>query len=244
MKARCSLCEKQKTLVKSHAIPSAFFKKIIRNQDGFNLLAFDVDTIDNPEQIGNDAKDYLLCPCCESFLNNTYEKYVVTLLASGYLERKKTRVTTTTEGSIFHFNDKDLNGNHVVIFIMSVLWRASLLNIDFYERVNLSKDTLKWMREHIISNKKPNPLFIGVEIRTLVDTTGTYNNENLKEIITSPFKLNLELKPVIAMIFGGYLFEIIMPNKRIPLRKNQISKKTKIYLSKNIEISSIPELQM
>ena len=83
---------------------------------------------------------------------------------------------------------------------------------------------------------------MGVEIRTLVDTTDTYTKQGLKEFFASPFRFTLEPRPVIALIFGGYLFKIFMPNKKIPERESQISKKTKVYLSKDIEILSIPEI--
>ena len=237
----CKLCGDKKELKLSHAIPSAFFKDLLGNTG--KALVFDVNTKYTPEKIGNIVKDYLLCGECEQYLNNTFEKYIITLIKTGYLQRKNTIVTKKSYGNVFNFNDESLNGKNLINFVISILWRASLLEIDFYAKLNLPKDCLDWMRDLIYENKKPNSRLINIELNTLIDSSNQISSKNLKELIVSPFSFSLYPRPIIAMIFGGYLFKITIPNVKPSARKMQLSKNTKIYLAKNCELKSIYEMK-
>ncbi|GAA0402490.1 hypothetical protein GCM10009133_09030 [Cocleimonas flava] len=236
----CKLCGNVEHLRKSHAIPSSFIKETL-NSSGW-AYTFRMENKGSPEKTGNDIKDYLLCESCEQFLSKTYEHPFITLLKNDSVDRGKASLKKTLHGHTFHFGSKKLSSIHAINFIISIFWRCSLLDIDLFKNFTLPDSCLEWMKEIVIENKKPESRLIGIEINTLTDSTERYSSEALNQIIVAPFMFEDHPRPIIGIIFGGYLFKIIIPNNRINDRHSLLQQNTKTYLAKNQELLEIPNI--
>lgn len=237
-KGICKLCGKEKQLSKSHAIPSSFIKDTL-NSNGLSYT-FDKNNKESPRKTGNVLKDYLLCKDCELYLSSVYEHPFITVLKNGSIDKGKSSLKKTIHGHTFKFGSNKLSSVHVINFIISIFWRISLLDIENYENFNLPSSCLDWMKDIIKENKRPESRLINIEINTLIDSSGRYPNEDLHQIIFPPFVFKRHPVPVIAMIFGGYLFKMMMPNHGVNNRYGQLKSSTTIYLAKNQELLEIP----
>ena len=237
----CKLCDKEKELKKSHAIPSSFIKTVL-DDDGL-AFTFDKNNNKNPKRVGNNLKGYLLCGGCENFLSKTYEHPFITLLKNGSIDKGKSSINKTPDGHVFKLESEKLSSVHVINFIISVFWRISLLNIDSFKDFNLPDSCLDWMKDIILKNKLPESRIIGIEINTLIDSSEKFPNDEVLNTVCPPFIFEISPPPnttvTIAMFFGGYFFKMIMPNSIV---SNQIKENTEIYLAENMEILSHPTI--
>ena len=237
-KGICKLCGKEKQLSRSHAIPSYFIKGTL-NSHGL-AYTFDKNNKESPRNIGNVLKDYLLCSECELYLSRTYENPFIAVLKNGLIDNGKSSLKKTIHGHTFKFGSNKLSSIHVINFIISIFWRISLIDIEHYEKFNLPSSCLDWMKGIIKENKRPESRLINIEINTLIDSSGRYPNEDLHQIIFPPFVFEQHPVPVIAMIFGGYLFKMTIPNHGVNNRHGQLKSSTTIYLAKNQDLLKIP----
>ncbi|MBN6739566.1 hypothetical protein JKG47_03275 [Acidithiobacillus sp. MC6.1] len=129
---KCNLCDLERPLCKSHIIPKAFFRDAMAKERdcGLNMIT--------PERIevGKMAGEYehLLCQNCEVLIGK-YDDY-----GTRFFRRQAGERLSTFNGEAVP-DDIDLIGNVDLrllrLFIISVLWRASISSRPFFDKVDL-----------------------------------------------------------------------------------------------------------
>lgn len=179
MKGICKLCLKEGELQQSHIIPRSYFKRMKKDHGKIMVIQEGKKSI-----IGNfDPKEPMLCRDCEQFLSISYEHYGIRVLRDHKNFRK--------------------NSNHIVIasfqyerfylYLISILWRASIAKHMHYDTVQGS-DNLDDLLRYCIAQEKIriNKLsglrldhFIKISVFRIVDSTGNISDEIIKVLLSN-----------------------------------------------------------
>lgn len=125
MQRECQLCKLHKKLINAHIIPKWAFKYLHHeNSTKQSIVIFSKDKMVR-RPIGPYDQN-ILCHECDSFLG-TYDEYGKDILLGAPLE---------------YYNDaayiiKNVNFNKIQIFLLSVIWRASISEKDEFNRVQI-----------------------------------------------------------------------------------------------------------
>lgn len=234
----CKLCQETKELMRSHAIPDAIFRRLLKPMDG--KAFFITNDLDTPARYSSDSWwTYQLCNHCEGLINEFYERYS--------LEVFRGREGTLTKHDLgITFNK--VNVHKINNFFISILWRAAESNNPAYSRVFMPDYYSNHIRLIILEDRTASASNITVEISRLKDSlrTNRFTQEALKELLISPFfrSLKEELRFSFCFLLEGFFIEIFLPGHRHKERKG----KSFLQTSKNsiyapfIDILEIPEL--
>lgn len=129
--AICQGCGLDKDLIKAHAIPESFFVKM-RTEHGAPKLMTDVKGVYPKKALIGVYDNQILCRECEDRFQ-VVDDYGQKLLLQSESEHEELKVG----GKVHGFRVKDAEYEKLKLFLISVLWRASLSNHFFYSRVNL-----------------------------------------------------------------------------------------------------------
>jgi hypothetical protein len=166
----CKLCCQVRKLENSHIIPEFCHVQMY----GPNLHRFhymhDVDAGKVKwEQQG--FKEYLLCEQCEQKLG-VWENYATRLL--------KTELPQPAPGQAKPILFQGLIYSHLKLFFLSVLWRASVSTLPFYEHVRLGPHEDK-IREMLVHSIPGDPTDYGCVVSLLLD-----KGQRLRNVIVPP----------------------------------------------------------
>lgn len=137
----CRLCEKPKSLQRSHVIPRSYYKRLKRCGGG-QLVSISYAEQTGPKKSNSNPTEELLCSSCEQFLDREYEKYGTRAL----INPKRT--------TIFHdyISVKKFEYQKAFLYFSSILWRASISTLPDFQSVRLTPKLNEVLR-HCIKNK-------------------------------------------------------------------------------------------
>jgi hypothetical protein len=140
---KCKLCGLDKKLVKAHIIPEAFFRPLRSGKNAPLLIR--VGDYVKRAPIGVYDKT-ILCEDCEAKFG-VWDDYGQSLLIQNFNAAQPFKEDDIVYGYIFDTFDYD----KLKLFFISVLWRASVSNLEFYKTVSLNvfEDRAK---DHIRNN--------------------------------------------------------------------------------------------
>ncbi|CBA28296.1 hypothetical protein ACMSX5_001676 [Cronobacter turicensis] len=179
MKGICKLCLEEKDLMESHSIPRSYFKRLKKSDS--QLIIFQKGS--KPKRENVDPKEPLLCFECEQFISNEYESYGTRLLRNHHNIRKNSD----------HIIINSFDYKRFYLFLLSILWRASISKSVHYSTVNGVPELDDLMR-HCIKNKQVriNKLshlkvdnFIRICVFRLIDTTNKIPDCVIKAILSN-----------------------------------------------------------
>ena len=124
----CALCLSAADLQNSHIIPEFAYQAMYDAAHRFHTYQVDDEVRRRFEQKG--LREPLLCRSCEGILA-TYERYV-SLLFRGDLSAN---TVVSESGKLVVVSPVDCRV--IRLFLLSVLWRASVSRLPFFSRVNL-----------------------------------------------------------------------------------------------------------
>ena len=132
----CKLCLQKKPLRDSHIIPEFLYKHVYDDKHRFNILGIEENKRKKPEQKG--LREELLCGSCEGRLSG-YERYASQVLFGGL------DLTCTTKPDKHIISE--LKHKEFKIFLLSLLWRASICSRSEFSEVTLGEkeDNLREM---------------------------------------------------------------------------------------------------
>lgn len=179
MRGMCKLCLAESELQQSHTIPRSYFKRLKKEDGKIIVIQKGKKAI-----TGNfDPKEPMLCRKCEQFLSVNYEHYGIRVLRDHKNFRK--------------------NADHIIIgsfqyekfylYLISILWRASVAKDDHYDTVQ-GIESLDDLFRHCILNKRVriNKLsglrldhFIKISVFRIVDSTGNISDEVIKVLLSN-----------------------------------------------------------
>ncbi|MBW0280273.1 hypothetical protein [Shewanella xiamenensis] len=188
---------------KSHIIPNAFFRHIKKDENDPGKY-IEISTIKNTfEQCS--YSENLLCWECEQKFSNEFESYVITLILKNPIN---INVSTAKQHNQITF--KNIDFSKLKLFQMSVLWRAAISSLKFFEHVNLGAEQLELLRNHLMALKplQPQQLPCFME-RWLLDPLDETSTEELINSKCSIFKprstaINFLGLEYITFVFGGF----------------------------------------
>jgi hypothetical protein len=123
----CALCCAVGTLQNSHILPEFLYEHVYDEKHRYNVLSVRNGEQNRIEQKG--ARERLLCLACERLLN-TYETYASLVIKGG-----AKGVSYRREGSVLFLRGIDYC--RFKLFQLSILWRAGVSSLPFFERVQL-----------------------------------------------------------------------------------------------------------
>lgn len=142
----CHLCLKSKTLVQSHVIPK-FLWKCLKKSDGFYTVLSD-----NPRKYKKkeqrEIKEPLFCKNCDTVRLQKNEEHLARVLIKGK------KIEGKPEGDFLHLRGFDYK--KVKNGLLSILWRMSLSENDFFKEVDLGEKHSERIRQ-IILNEESTP---------------------------------------------------------------------------------------
>jgi hypothetical protein len=175
----CKLCDSLDELQESHIIPRSIFKSLKRKS---GQLAKVNGVSGTPlAKENSDLKEPLLCKNCEQFLSANYEQYGTRLF-------KNPNGVTKKEN---HIEFTNFEYEKYYLYLLSILWRASVSSLDEYSEVwlpselsDILKDCVKNKTIQINENFRIDNFF-RVSVFRLIDSTDTLTDQIIKGVLTT-----------------------------------------------------------
>jgi hypothetical protein len=165
----CRLCKQPEDLRNSHILPEFFYKGIYESRESHKALYI---TINGERTIQKGLREYLFCQTCETKLSR-YENYAARLI------RGIPNFQRDVSGRFLILEDMDYC--KFKLFQLSILWRASISNLDVFSQVSLGSHEEKIRL--MLKNENPGKSAdYGCVMMTMLDT------ELLQKIISSPIR--------------------------------------------------------
>ncbi|MGC0954894.1 hypothetical protein WKH09_15965 [Pantoea agglomerans] len=209
MKGICKLCLNENELQQSHIIPRSYFKrlkqqgKLVMVRDGKHSIEGNID-----------PKEAMLCWDCEQYLSTNLEQYGIDVL------RNRSKVIKNNDHIIF----SSFNYNKYYLFLLSILWRASVAEHVYYASVEGDENLNDALRHCIHRNSlRFNQLsrvsidhFIKICLFRIVDKTGFFKDETIRAVLSNVKQTFVESIDGITWYFiadGFLIMYVLVPGK-------------------------------
>ncbi|MGL6393640.1 hypothetical protein [Aeromonas veronii] len=179
----CHLCDSYRELQDSHIIPRSYFKSL-KNKNG-QLFTVSTDESIEVKFSNSDPKEKLLCRECEQLISKNYECYGTRLFKDYHKVKRMKQVVVFNQ---FRFKE-------FYLFLVSILWRASISNLPRYKHICLGKSINDLLKQCLIKNtiKIKTSLrldhFFKISVIRVVDKTEQLPDNVIKKIMMD---LNIE----------------------------------------------------
>lgn len=179
---KCEMCSSSEPLQNSHIIPRSYFKRLKKG----NGQLYEVKSSKDAEArlTNSNPKEELLCFDCEQFLSINYEKYGTRLLEDKKIKYDKDSV-------VF----KPFRYKEFYLYLISILWRASISNLERYQHIDLG-NSINSLLCHCIRNKKLKiqtslrlDHFFRISVIRMKDDTRNLDDSTLRKVM---FDINVE----------------------------------------------------
>jgi hypothetical protein len=152
--AICRFCETENPrFVDAHIIPRSFFK-IVRGHANYSIMMrASGTTIDTPYYQAGPSDPEILCDRCEPKFSE-WDGYGFEALGHEWRVEDAIR---RSDGLPIAIPIKGLNYEKLSLFILAVLWRASVSKLVFYREVNLGEIYEERIRRNLQTREAPEP---------------------------------------------------------------------------------------
>ena len=192
---KCALCLEEKELKNSHIIPEFFYKPLYDDKHRFNVVPLTDEQKHRYEQKG--IREPLLCEECEVKLSK-YENHTRLIFYGG------TGIYFTNGNPL---KIEGINYQYFKLFQLSILWRASVSKLEFFNDVNLGPHEEK-IRKMILDEKPGSKLkYPCMFFMMLMEP-----KEVLDAFIYSPQMMKIDGHRVFRFIFGGGFWIFFVSN--------------------------------
>jgi len=198
----CRLCGEEKELKKSHIIPRFFYKHMEWHEKNFRYQILGIHSYYKIIRQGG-IKEKLLCKECEQIFS-CWENYVNKTLYGG------------VESSIRNLSNRKwlvsgLDYNKFKLFQLSVLWRASISNQEFFKSVNLGEKHESQIKE-MLKNQNPGP----PEKYACILIAVMFDRKPIKDLMINPTPIRQDNHRVYRFVFGGFAWAYFVSSHFIP----------------------------
>lgn len=210
---KCKLCDEDKILIKkSHIIPD-FMHDGLYDKD-HKLFRIDYQNFSKTRKLFTGEYDKnILCADCDNKIIGGYETYSSRIYFGGRLfkgedikfENRKNKhgvVTTYING---------LNYNKFKLFLLSILWRASISNRKFFNQVSLGphEDVIKNMIINGDAGKQK-------QYPCLMTTYQNLKKELTTDLIGQPIRVKNSDGTKYVFLIGGFWYMFFISQHRVP----------------------------
>jgi hypothetical protein len=197
---QCKLCLQFNELQKSHIIPEFLYKSLYDEKHRLRVLSI-IPEQENSLREQKGLREQLLCKICEKKLS-VWERYACLLLEGGV------PITYRAEGSGVHLSELDYV--QFKLFQLSILWRAGISSLQFFENVKLGVHA-EHLRKLLVSEDPGPPnrygcFMFGLKLESTAFT----------QVITQPEKIKIDGRIAYRFVFGGFLWIFIVTSHESP----------------------------
>jgi hypothetical protein len=195
----CKLCNKDKQLLKkSHIIPEFMYQDLFDDKHRiFEVLLKPDSQLKNKTRQSGAYDNNLLCHDCDNRVLGSLERYASLALYGGIeltIDRRLNHDSST------YINVKGIDYQKFKLFLLSILWRASISNLPIFKGVKLGAHE-SIIRKKILTNSPGD----SVEYQCAV-FTHLHNPEIPNQIIAEPGCIIDGEQQTYAFLIGGNLF--------------------------------------
>jgi hypothetical protein len=232
----CRLCEEQRELCLSHALPESAFRLALRECSGKAITITGDEA--TPVQYSSDTWDVgLLCSACEDKLNKGYDAYGIAVLKGHVGEVRRNDLGITFSG---------IDRQRLRMFCLSVLWRVSVSHHNSYSNIDLPFQWEQELHRALQQGSKVRGSMYTVAIYRLRDSTPEgFSYESLRSLVTAPFARRFKEGFIsVCFVFFGFLIEIFLPKlpQRFMKRPSVLTGSNPVFMAPFQEILEVPEL--
>jgi hypothetical protein len=195
---KCALCLKESELRRSHIIPEFLYETLYDEKHRLQVLSVLPDQGNWLEQKG--LRERLLCNDCEQRLN-VWETYASLVL------KGNASLTYKTERNLVYISG--LNYSHFKLFQLSVLWRAGVSLLPFFEKVQLGKHA-EILRLMLLAGDAGSPDRYGCFMFGL-----KYESKAFTGVIVQPLITRLCGQVAYKFIFGGFMWAMLVSSQEL-----------------------------
>lgn len=207
MTGTCNLCLKEKELIKkSHIIPDFLYRQSEMYDDKHRMYSLTKDDILKNRKIKQEQSgiydSYILCKDCDNRIIGSYEKYASDAIYG-------TNIPLEHCPDCINYGDtypvlsicRNVDYTKYKLFLLSILFRASITKDDFFDEVKLSTENQNNLRKMIYEG---NPREFN-DFPFLVSTFAT-SNDIPTDICISPAKSEQNGNITYTFVFAGMSF--------------------------------------
>lgn len=230
---KCKLCLEEKELIKeSHLIPD-FMYKFIKDVDN-HMMSISGNQIEKAKKVyTGEFESNILCKNCDNAIIGSYESYASKIINyQTKIEGISATKFVDENSNLKHAEIKGLDYSKFKLFLLSLLWRASISSRDFFKNVKLDSKEEESLRQMLLNGDpgEPDdyPCIVCLPNQSLL----------LNKFVQSPIVITKENKKIgYSFLIGGtyYYFYIIKNALPFPIEKFAINKKgefTILFLSR------------
>ncbi len=204
----CKLCMEQKELIrKSHIIPAFMYNGMFDENNKLSFQPIREGAIEKHEIKRPSDGEYeggLLCNECDNtLLGHYFEDYASKAMYGGRLVASECPLfqSCISQHNIEFIKCTRINYTKYKLFLLSVLWRASISNRSFFSEISLGQKHEEEIRRMIFNKDAGEvdkfPIFISSYL----------NHKDLpREIIIQPRKIQDDQLKVFVFLINGYLY--------------------------------------
>jgi hypothetical protein len=200
----CALCLRDVELRRSHIIPEFLYESLYDDKHRLQVLSLIPDQSNWREQKG--LRERLLCGACEQRFS-VWERYASLALKGGV------PLTYRQEGKIVHISGLDYG--QFKLFQLSVLWRAGVSSLQFFEKVQLGNHAEE-LRRLLLANDPGSPARYGCFMFGLKQDQQAFTG-----VIMQPGKVRLHGHMAYRFVFGGFLWAMLVSSHNLGAPLNQ-----------------------
>jgi hypothetical protein len=150
----CRLCRREgAALVDAHVIPRSFFE-LVRGEGKFSVgFQVDKNSYSTPYFQAGPSDDSILGSCCEPKFSD-WDAYGFKILGRHW---RAEDAQHSEDGPPVAFELKNVDYESLALFILSVVWRASVSSIPLFKNVSLGPELAERIRQILLSREAPEP---------------------------------------------------------------------------------------
>lgn len=201
--AACKLCGGSKPICKSHIIPKAVFRDAGPASDGLNLVT--TDRVEK-NKFGGEYEE-LLCRDCEERLGR-YDDYGIRFLRGAVGAVIPDIAGQRIPSGVFELRS-GLDLTSLRLFVIAVLWRASISSRLFYKHVQLGP--YEGQAEDILrAGRAPPDAAFPFVIEQYTET------DRARQIIIEPNRMRMDGRNAYNLNMRGYNFKVKVDRRPLP----------------------------
>jgi hypothetical protein len=223
----CALCKSNAPLQKSHIIPEFFFTQLYDQIHRFQVVPINPSESESFKQKG--LREELLCSICEQKISR-WEKYTKEVFGDGvglHIEQN---------GRIFKLSNLDYRKFR--LFLLSLLWRMGVSNLEFFSLADLGDKHCEILRLALLNEDPLDPLQY-----PCVTAAVCINGKFHRDWISQPLRARSYGHHSHCIVINGIFFAFYVTSHSLPSTIGQvaISKMNEMYMYYG-EIGDIPIL--
>ena len=196
----CKFCRQEKKLIKSHIIPRNFY--LARKNDKYICINSKTGEYTYQQQGGYDSN--ILCGDCDNNILGEFDKEGYRVLFGDF--NKYQYVQIHPKYKIYQLDSSDFNYTKLRKFFISILWRASISQLEEWSNINLGEYEKKAL--NILKGKREYP-----ELFKILIYKNSLTEDINQEVLIAKGKTSKYKKYVIQM--AGYRIEVMVDSTRI-----------------------------